>query len=79
MKPVYEDLTTQINNLILALFGADYDGDVLNFLSMKDRRSKETMKRLRPQCLIVSKQNGRFNGALGLAKDYRLGLETFLN
>jgi methenyltetrahydromethanopterin cyclohydrolase len=79
IKHDYDDLTMSIHNGILSLLAGDYDGDVLNIVSVKDREMKEVYKEVfSPINLIIDANNGSFNEALNLERDQVLGLNSLL-
>jgi DNA-directed RNA polymerase beta' subunit len=79
IKKDYEDLTTSIHNTILSPLAGDYDGDVLNIISIKDREMKEIFKEVfSPVNLIIDSNNGHFNSALNLERDQVLGINNLL-
>lgn len=73
------DNTMSVNNTILTLLNGDYDGDVLNLVSLKDRGMREVFKEtFSPISLLIDPNNGNFNGALNLERDQVLGFNTLL-
>jgi len=52
--------------------------DVETSISLKDNAFKNCFKRLSPENLTISKNDGRFNRSLSLGKDYQMGLASFL-
>jgi DNA-directed RNA polymerase beta' subunit len=79
VKNNYTDFTMSINNCILPLLNADYDGDVLNLISIKDTEIREAMKAVfSPKRFLISPNDGRFNTSLSLARDQILGLNNLL-
>lgn len=79
IKKSYNDFTLGLLNLLLALFNGDYDGDVFNYVSLKDQALREFFKPLRTQAMLIDRNNGRFNRKCSLDKDYALGLQSFLS
>jgi len=79
IKPNYDDLTLSVSNNILAALGGDYDGDVLNIVPLFTEYLKETFSLLRPENLIISKNDGTFNRDFGLDKDQKLGIHILNN
>jgi len=80
VKHDYNDITLSFHNLSLTPMGADFDGDVLNLISIKDSETREVFKRVfSPITLIIDPNNGRFNNAFNLEKDQVLGLNTLLH
>jgi len=79
IKKDYEDLTMSIHNGILSLLAGDYDGDVLNIISIKDSEMKQVFKEVfSPINLIIDSNNGHFNTSLNLERDQVLGLNNLL-
>ena len=52
--------------------------DVSTTVSLKDIAMKNCFKKLNPENLTISKNDGIFNRSLALSKDYRMGLTSFL-
>ncbi len=79
IKKDYEDLTTSIHNTILSPLAGDYDGDVLNIISIKDKEMRVILKEVfSPVNLIIDSNNGHFNTALNLERDQVLGINNLL-
>lgn len=79
IKRNYEDVTMSIHNNILTSLAGDYDGDVLNLISIKDASTREVFKNVfSPVHLVIDSNNGSFNNALNLERDQVLGLNTLL-
>ena len=79
IKHDYDDLTMSIHNGILSLLAGDYDGDVLNIISIKDREMKQVYQEVfSPVNLIIDSNDGSFNSALNLERDQVLGLNSLL-
>jgi DNA-directed RNA polymerase beta' subunit len=79
VKHDYDDFTMSIHNGILSLLAGDFDGDVLNIVSLKDTETKELMKEVfSPVNLIIDSNNGNFNASLNLERDQVLGLNSLL-
>jgi DNA-directed RNA polymerase subunit beta' len=79
VKHNYDDLTMSIHNGILSLLAGDYDGDVLNIVSIKDNEMKKIFKEVfSPVNLIIDSNDGSFNQALNLERDQVLGLNSLL-
>ena len=58
----------------------DYDGDVLNLVSIKDKTTREVFKNVfSPIHLIIDSNNGRFNNSLNLERDQVLGMNSLLD
>lgn len=80
VKHDFNDLTMSLNNFILTLLAGDFDGDVLNLISIKDKSSKDIFKHIfSPINLIIDPKNGNFNGDLNLERDQVLGLNALLH
>jgi DNA-directed RNA polymerase beta' subunit len=80
VKNDYDDLTTSLNNTILAPLSGDYDGDVLNIISIKDEETKEIMKQVfDPVRMIIDSNTLNFNDALNVERDQVLGLYSLNN
>ena len=79
IKHNYDDLTMSLHNGILSLLAGDYDGDVLNVVSVKDQEMKDVFREVfSPISLIIDSNNGKFNSALNLERDQVLGLNSLL-
>ena len=58
----------------------DYDGDVLNIISLKDKEMREVFKEvISPEALIIDANTGDINTSLLLERDQILGLNSLLN
>ena len=69
-----------ISNTILTPLAGDYDGDVLNLISIKDKTIREDLKRVfSPVHLLIDPNTGRFNNSLNLERDQVLGLNNLLD
>ena len=80
VKKDYNDVTMSLNSTLLTLLAGDYDGDVLNLISIKDAETREIFKRVfSPSALLIDSNNGHFNVALNLERDQILGLNNLLN
>lgn len=74
------DHTLSCHNNLLTLLSGDYDGDVLNLISIKDKETREVLKKtFSPISLIIDPNNGKFNNALNLERDQVLGFNTLLS
>ena len=76
VKDDFDDLTISINNLILSLLGADFDGDVLNVLLIVSKRFVDMFSLFIPSNLVIDCDNGMFNSSFKPFKDIEVGLET---
>ena len=64
---------------VSGVVAGDYDGDVLNVISLKDSEMKEVFREVfSPVSLIIDSNNGKFNTALNLERDQVLGLSNLL-
>ena len=80
IKKDYSDVTASISNLILSPLGADYDGDVLNIISIKDHETILLLKNIfEPTDMIISKNDNNFNFDLSLDKDQVVGIFSLNN
>jgi DNA-directed RNA polymerase beta' subunit len=80
IKDNYDDVTISLSNNILTSLAGDYDGDVLNLVSIKDKTTRETFKRVfSPVHLVIDPNNGQFNNSLNLERDQILGINTLLD
>lgn len=77
---IMQDLTMSCSNTVLTPMGADYDGDTLNIVALKDEKTRQIMKSIfDPINLIIDPKNGRFNNGYGLEKDQVLGMNALLH
>ena len=54
--------------------------DVLNIVSIKDRKLAETFDRIfNPRHMMIDKNDGNFNRKMNLIKDQLIGLYAFCN
>lgn len=80
VKHDINDVTMSLNSTILTLLAGDYDGDVLNLISIKDKATREILKDVfSPVNLLIDSNNGCFNTALNLERDQILGLNNLIN
>lgn len=80
IKENFNDVTMSPSSLILTLLAADYDGDVLNLISIKDKETREIFKKcFSPIHLIIDPNTGQFNDSLNLERDQILGVNTLLD
>ena len=80
VKHDINDVTMGLNSTILTLLAGDYDGDVLNLISIKDKETREILKEVfSPVNLLIDSNNGEFNVALNLERDQILGLNNLIN
>jgi len=79
IKHDYDDLTMSLHNGVLTLLAGDFDGDVLNIISIKDSEMREVFKEVfSPISLIIDSNRGHFNTSLNLERDQVLGLNNLL-
>ena len=80
VKHDINDVTMSLSSTILTLLAGDYDGDVLNLISIKDKDTREILKNVfSPVNLLIDSNNGEFNAALNLERDQILGLNNLIN
>lgn len=80
IKRNIEDLTISLPIYVLGLLSADFDGDVIALISLKDQAVVEALEPVfNPKFMIIDKNNGRFNRRLALIKDQMIGLYAFCN
>jgi len=79
VKKNISDLTLNISNNIIALLAADYDGDVITTISIKDKKYEEEFKKFDPRNLIISNDTGKFNTRFNFGKDYKMAIQTLLD
>ena len=82
VRAVYnENHTMSIPVFTLRDFNADFDGDILNLVSLKiDQLKKEFDRNFNPKkSLIISRNDGYFNDNFNLLKDEIIGLYQFNN
>jgi DNA-directed RNA polymerase beta' subunit len=80
VKDNYDDVTISLSNNLLTSLAGDYDGDVLNLVSVKDKTTREIFKKVfSPVHLVIDPNNGQFNNALNLERDQILGINTLLD
>lgn len=78
VKRDMDDLTLGVPIGILSLQGADFDGDVLNALSIKDRQTLDALQPLKPSNLFLSVQDGTIEDALLPDRDILVGLSQIV-
>ena len=80
IKEDFSDLTLSLHNSVLTVLAGDYDGDVLNIISLKDKEMREVFKEvISPEALIIDANTGDINTSLLLERDQILGLNSLLN
>ena len=78
VKNSYDDLTMSVPVGTLSLLAGDFDGDVLNLISIKDRKmANEFDSVFNPRIMMISRNNGDFNRKMQLIKDELIGLHAF--
>lgn len=78
VKKDISDLTVSLHNCVLELFGADYDGDVLNFFPLMDNEYKTEFYRVfSPNKMFISNNTGNFNSKLSIDRDQVIGIHQF--
>jgi len=79
IKKDYDDLTMSVHNGVLTLLAGDYDGDVLNIISVKDTEMRSVYREVfSPISLIINSNDGKFNDNLNLERDQVLGLNNLM-
>lgn len=82
VKREYEDdYTMSLPIQILPVLNADFDGDILNIISLKTKKlAKEFDKSFNPRKnMYISRNDGLFNNEFNLFKDQLIGLYEFNN
>lgn len=79
IKNDYSDLTLSLSNNLLNAFSGDYDGDVLNIISLVDEYLKDTFSLFSPENLIVNKNDGKFDTRFSFTKEQNLGIFNLNN
>lgn len=78
VKEDYDDLTLSVPLNVLALFGADFDGDVMNVISIKTNEFRDYYNKLfNPRLMMIDRNDGKFNRKMNLIKDQMIGLYSF--
>ena len=78
VKEDYSDLTLNVPVNILGLIAGDFDGDVLNIISLKSREFVEYYNRIySPIRMMIDRNDGYFNRKMNLIKDQMIGLYAF--
>ena len=79
VKQNIEDMTASASNLICSLMASDYDGDVLNIVSLKDKAVREVFdSTFSPTKLLISPNDGMFHNDLNLERDQIMALSQLL-
>ena len=81
VTPDMNDLTMGIPEAILNVMNADFDGDVLNILSIKITSiAQEYYRKLNPvNNIFISRNDGKYNLDTSIYKDQAIILYSFLN
>ena len=80
VKKDYDDVTMSVHNSILTSLAGDYDGDVLNLISLKDKTTREIFKNVfSPLHMLIDVNSGDFNNALNIERDQVLGMNSLLS
>lgn len=74
---VYHNKVLSIPLNILVLLGADFDGDVLNLISVKDSEIAKHLHVFNPINMLVDRTTGRFNKLMNFIKDQVITLSRF--
>jgi DNA-directed RNA polymerase, beta'' subunit/160 kD subunit len=78
VKPSYDDLTISVPINVLPILAADFDGDSINALSLKDIYLKKAYNKFNPRTkMIISKNDGLFDNNFNLIKDQLICLHYF--
>lgn len=75
----FDNLTMSVPLNVLGLLAGDFDGDVLNIISLKAKEFVNAFSIFNPRRLMIDKNNGKFNRTMGLIKDQMIGLYSFCN
>jgi DNA-directed RNA polymerase beta' subunit len=80
-KDYHDDYTMSLPIQILSVLNADFDGDILNIISLKTKKiAKEYDNTFNPRKnMYVSRNDGLFNDDFNLLKDQMIGLYEFNN
>jgi DNA-directed RNA polymerase beta' subunit len=70
------DLTAGINNGVLRLLGADFDGDVCNIIVLPDEDFEQAYEVFDPRLMMVSRDGPGLNREMRHDKDHALGLSV---
>lgn len=80
IKKDFDDQCMGISLLVLPLLAADFDGDVLNIISIKDEETADLFERtFSPKKMVISNNNHKFNRQLNLDKDHITGIFSLCN
>lgn len=81
VKPDKEDHTMSLPIQVLKVLNADFDGDILNIISLKNKEmAKKYNATLSPRkSMTISRNDGMFNDDFNLLKDQSIGLFQFNN
>lgn len=73
IKKDFDDTTLSLSNNLLQAYAGDYDGDVLNIISIHDNYLKESLSMLSPRNLIINSQ-GVLDRRFSFIKEQNLGI-----
>lgn len=80
VKKDMEDYTMSIPIHVLTALNADFDGDVLNIISLKTKKLVKGFAAFNPRYnMFISRNDGLFNNDFNLLKDQLIGLYEFNN
>ena len=76
-----EDYTMSLPVQILNVMNADFDGDILNIVSLKTKKIENAYNKIFNQKynMYISRNDGLFNSDFNLFKDQLIGLYEFNN
>lgn len=78
VKQDFDDLTLSLPLNVLAEFNADFDGDVMNIISIKTKEFRDHYNKLfNPKMMLIDRNDGKFNRKMNLIKDQMIGLYSF--
>ena len=78
VKEDYSDLTLNVPLNVLGLLAADFDGDVMNIISIKTNEFRDYYNKLfNPRLMMIDRNDGKFNRKMNLIKDQMIGLYSF--
>ena len=80
VKRDIKDMTLSLPVQVLGLLSADFDGDVVNIISIKDKSIIDTLDPIfNPRKMLIDRNNCSFNRRVSLLKDQLIGLYAFCN
>ena len=78
VKEDFDDLTLSVPLNVLGLFAADFDGDVMNIISIKTKEFRDHYNKLfNPKSMMIDRNDGKFNRKMNLIKDQMIGIYSF--